>query len=539
MGRWETDNTWNIVRFNGTTATTLGSTGTQPALVADQTYRVRLEMTGTSPTTLQLYVNGVLKVGPVTDSTAAEQVVGRAGIMNGEPGTIGHGSTTTGLHLDNFQVTPSTYPRAADSKGSNTGDYENGVTQGVAGAIAGDPNTAARFDGVNDYVQMTGTTGIPVGASSRSVEAWFKTSSAARQVLFDYGNLNTNQEFGLWVDPGGTTMTAWGWGGGNDKTFTMPSAVSNGVWHQVVLTWNGTTLILYIDGVALAPQTATRDTVMDAHGFGIGAVVNPDDTNSGGFFNGSIDDVSLYTSVLSPATVITHYLLGSAVPDVTGPIGGSVDATGLVGTGARYATSTTLNLALAAGTDLSGIATTGNLLQRASASITDGTCGTFGSYAVVATDPTSPTTDAVTDQALLPLPVRRERHRGQRHHLHQPRHQGRRDVARRPVPGLLGADQRVMAGQRLDGLLPVRRHLGLDPPHRHGERTVRHRRLRVPGAGQRVDVDPGWHRRDDVLLERGEPRGPRHQVGDRHQQRRHDLGRRAVHAHRGRHRADR
>mgnify|MGYP006137439407 CR=1 FL=1 len=31
---------------------------------------------------------------------------------------------TTGIHLDNFQVTPSTYPRAADSKGSNTGDYE-------------------------------------------------------------------------------------------------------------------------------------------------------------------------------------------------------------------------------------------------------------------------------------------------------------------------------------------------------------------------------------------------------------------------------
>ena len=46
-------------------------------------------------------------------------------------------------------------------------------------------------------------------------------------------------------------MTAWGWGGGNDKTFTMPSAVNNGAWHQVVITWNGTTLILYIDGVAL------------------------------------------------------------------------------------------------------------------------------------------------------------------------------------------------------------------------------------------------------------------------------------------------
>ena len=61
----------------------------------------------------------------------------------------------------------------------------------------------------------------------------------------------TTQEFGLWLDAGGTTMTAWGFGGGNDKTFTMPSAVNNGAWHQVVQTYNGTSLTLYIDGVAL------------------------------------------------------------------------------------------------------------------------------------------------------------------------------------------------------------------------------------------------------------------------------------------------
>ena len=28
-------------------------------------------------------------------------------------------------------------------------------------------------------------------------------------------------------------MTAWGWGGGNDKSFTLSSPVTNGAWHQV------------------------------------------------------------------------------------------------------------------------------------------------------------------------------------------------------------------------------------------------------------------------------------------------------------------
>ena len=252
------NHSWNIYGCAAADDCTRLAAPRQPGrLTVDQGYRLRLELAGTS---LKLYVNGVLKVS-TTDATLT--AAGRAGIMDGNPAAsilATNKSNTTGIHLDDFQVTPSTYTKANDDKGTNHGDYMNGVTLGVAGALAGDPNTAAQFDGVNDYVQMTGTTGIPVGASSRSVEAWFKTSSPARQVIFDYGNLNTNQEFGLWIDPNGTSMTAWGWGGGNDKTFAMPSAVNNGAWHQVVLTWNGTTLTLYIDGVALTAQAATRDT---------------------------------------------------------------------------------------------------------------------------------------------------------------------------------------------------------------------------------------------------------------------------------------
>ena len=43
-----------------------------------------------------------------------------------------------------------------------------------------------------------------------------------------------SQEYGLWIDAGGAAMTAWGWGAGNDKVFTLPSPVNNGAWHQVV-----------------------------------------------------------------------------------------------------------------------------------------------------------------------------------------------------------------------------------------------------------------------------------------------------------------
>ncbi len=205
---------------------------------------------------------------------------------------------------------PSTYPRAADSKGSNTGDYMNDPILGVTGAFSDD--TAARFSGVNDYMQATATTGIPVGATTRSVEMWFKTSSTTKEALFSYGSPATNQEFGLWLNAGGATMTAWGYG--NDKTFTLASAVNDGQWHQVVKTYSGTQIQLYVDGAALTAQAATRSTAMDSTGFVIGAILNPVSGQYGNFFDGTLDEVSLYNVVLPAATVTNHYELRNVTP---------------------------------------------------------------------------------------------------------------------------------------------------------------------------------------------------------------------------------
>lgn len=304
--RW-TDNTWRISKGTGGSPTFLATSATQPALTIGESYRIRLQMSGTTSTTLSLYVNGVFIIS-ATDSSSPYTAAGRAGIIDGISSATSK-TDTTGLHFEDYQVTPATYPRTVDSKGSNTGDYVNGLTMGTAGALAGDANTAAQFDGLNDYVQMTGTTGFPAGATARSVEMWFKTSSPARQVLFSYGTRANDQEFGLWLNAGGGSMTAWGIG--SDKTFTPSSAVNDGSWHQVVKTYDGSSITIYIDGVALPSQAATRSTVMDSYGFGIGAIINPADTNSGGFFTGWLDEVSFYTTALNQTTVTNHYALRS------------------------------------------------------------------------------------------------------------------------------------------------------------------------------------------------------------------------------------
>ena len=292
---------------------------------------------------------------------------------------------------------------AVDSVGSLNPTYTGGVTLGANGDPQNDPNTGVTLNGTTGWLQDTSPTGLPVGASSRSVELWFKTTSTVHQSLFTYGTYANNEEFGLWIDPAGTSLTAWGWGGGDDPSFTSTTTVDDGKWHQVVETYNGTAISLYVDGQLLGTQAQTRNTVIDAAGLQIGDVNDATDINSGFPFNGSLDEFSVYTTALTATDVLNHFQLGANQgTDSTGPVGGSVAATGLVGTGPLYSTSTTLNLALAKGTDGSGVSGSAAYLYRASATLTsaanaDGLCGAFGAFTLVASDPGASYADTVTD----------------------------------------------------------------------------------------------------------------------------------------------
>ena len=82
--------------------------------------------------------------------------------------------------------------------------------------------------------------------------------------------------------------------------------------------------------------------------------------------------------------------------DSVAPAGGAVDATGLVGGGARYSTTTGLSVAFTTGTDGGSGLATGAQLLRASATLTNGSCGAYGTDTQVgANDPVSPVANTV------------------------------------------------------------------------------------------------------------------------------------------------
>ncbi len=208
-----------------------------------------------------------------------------------QPGYAQTVLATTGL-LSYWRLgTGTTTTVVPDSKGSNTGTASGGFTPGVAGAISGD--TAAAFNGSTGKVNIGNPADLRLW--SGSIEVWFKTSDAGsgyRELVSRqnaYGLALRDNVLGFWDDDGG------GW-----KTTGL--ALDDNQWHHVVMTFqsgvtNGTRL--YLDGALVL--TDTLNIQDQTKNITIGA------WNSSEFFAGTLDEVAIYSTVLSAATVLAHY----------------------------------------------------------------------------------------------------------------------------------------------------------------------------------------------------------------------------------------
>ena len=229
--------------------------------------------------------------------------------MDGEVSGTASKSNTTGIHFDNFQVTPAPYPRVTDSIGTNTGDYFNGVTQGATGALAGDSNTAALFDGVNDYATVARQI-----STDFSVEFWFKSTQSFGATctqwwqgarLVDAEVAGGNDDFGTSLCAG--RVIAGVGSGSGDTSIVSSTGYNNGAWHHVVFTRTQSTgaFQLYIDGTSVGSATAHTRPLTASSIISFGRAQLPDS-----YFAGTLDEIAVYSTVLSGATVTAHRAAG-------------------------------------------------------------------------------------------------------------------------------------------------------------------------------------------------------------------------------------
>jgi len=159
--------------------------------------------------------------------------------------------------------------------------------------VTGYDGGALELDGGDDYVNFGDTPNWPAGTSSRSMCGWGKTNSIAGgwRWIAAYGSAGTS--LAMFIGMNGDDL--FGGGYGDDVRYDDFWEVN--VWHHICLTYDGTRARLYADGIEVAADAKNWDLALGrAH---IGRQVN----NAAEFWDGLVDDVRIYTRVLTPEEI--------------------------------------------------------------------------------------------------------------------------------------------------------------------------------------------------------------------------------------------
>jgi hypothetical protein len=167
------------------------------------------------------------------------------------------------------------------------------------------------FIEVNTSGQLTATVSdIPLEATARTINFWFSSAAIGLDGigLLSYGDysspgnvfeflLNDDSVHSIWLHVLGTQVI-WDTGNGFNPV--------DGNLHMVTGTYDGTTLILYIDGVAVASTTVSLSTASSTLFVGTRA----DNT---GAYTGNFDELTIWDFALSPTQIATLYTTGGGV----------------------------------------------------------------------------------------------------------------------------------------------------------------------------------------------------------------------------------
>ncbi|HEV2454288.1 MAG TPA: LamG-like jellyroll fold domain-containing protein, partial [Verrucomicrobiae bacterium] len=197
---------------------------------------------------------------------------------------------------------------------------------GLPGAIADDSDPCVEFLGTGNFnngfmvvprVSATGSNNVAATtiAAPFTVEGWVRpdNNNGFGVMLGEHaGGLNGGNAGGFdWLYSGTSNSFSMTVYNGNGAGSTEPKTLPNyppGQWYHVVTTFDGSNVTFYIDGVqatlanssaaTMAPNTWDPITIGCGRGYG-------------NFFQGSIDELAIYTNLLQATDILKHYQDGT------------------------------------------------------------------------------------------------------------------------------------------------------------------------------------------------------------------------------------
>ena len=209
---------------------------------------------------------------------------------------------TDGLVLALDAANRKSYPGSGtvwkDLSGNNTnGTLVNGPTfdGGNAGSID--------FDGTNDYISFPSN--IFSTLTSITISFWFYwTNNEQWTRIFDFGASTSVYMFLTPRSSANTPRFVIRPVGGSEQVINAPSAISTNVWSNIVITLNGTTGIMYMNGASIQSNSisSTPDDLGNTGNNWIGKSQFSDP-----YYTGNISNVTIYNKALSATEVLQNY----------------------------------------------------------------------------------------------------------------------------------------------------------------------------------------------------------------------------------------
>ena len=241
------------------------------------------------------------------------------GDSNAELVTPGYLPAPTTYSAAILALTPSVYYRMDEATGTTTNDISgnshNGTLSGTVtltepGAIAGDPDTSMLFDGASGY--LTISAGYTQSTAAFSLVLWVKLTSNSFSgypcLLANDFPTSTHNGVSLILAPSTDGATGYAQLGNGSTAANLAfgtGVLAVGVWTQYALTYDGTTLRMYTNGL---PTTHTA--LAGPLGSGASQVSIARYPGDSGYVPGYLDEIALFATALTQPQVGTLYQIG-------------------------------------------------------------------------------------------------------------------------------------------------------------------------------------------------------------------------------------
>lgn len=247
----------------------------------------------------------------VADAKDERGFVGDGSVDERSDGAIATSRYATAVLADK----PILYYRFGEKGGAPARDEVTGATTaypvsggklGVAGALAGDPDTAIALDGsfklkLAQRVDFQGVTPF-------SVEVWLSPTTTATGGGFIVDHEAWDGRRGWLLSANSVRFGFERWFDGGSSSIGVEQPAVDGEWHHVIMSFDGTTQRLYIDG--LRRTTGMRPVPLVV--IGVPWTVGGQNCAqcSGNGFTGSVDELAIYGSALSEERIAAHFGAG-------------------------------------------------------------------------------------------------------------------------------------------------------------------------------------------------------------------------------------